>query len=674
MKSANWMIFILCLFMALSHANAITATDQSDQTTLEEIVVTASKLPQPREEITQKVDVIERERIDFTPFIQRNISEIFRYQPGTFVNPLSRNDANWGSYGGLGPKYNVYMLDGLPIDSFADLMSLDPLILERAEVHRGPASVMYPTYLAMDFAGNQSPLAGITNLVVKEKIKKPETIIGAGYGSWNTITARAYHQGTGGNIHYFFGGTYEKSDYTDYGTKDSWLHILNDPDYYKTRLFAKATYFIDGQDSHKISLFAHHTEHHGDVGRPNRDYDHTYTTMNLAYSNAFSEIFDVQLKAGYRGYDRNWDEDNYPDLSLRSRDGVHQDIVPMDLAFHFKHGGGLLTLGSDAQWATYETTSEVKGIESKGNDMEAWTVGLYAEETYKIDRWVLRAGGRYSKVEHSYNLLGGVKPEIDDASWDRFLWSAGVRYNFSESISVYANAGSSFVAPSGKSVGGTLSLSDRGVPGRHGQLPNPDLKPEKGIGVDTGIETHPTKALYMGLRGFVTMVDDAIVENVVSRDPSQSQSVNAGKTRSVGLEIEGKYTISDSLEMFANYTFIHTKVDNDIDPAQDDSRIPFVPSHMGNVGFIIRLPWDITVVPYLHVFGKYYDSTDKTYRQSFGPDELINVHIEKLLINNNSWKAKLSLDLNNITDNSYEMPWQFRDPGFNALARIDLMF
>jgi outer membrane receptor protein involved in Fe transport len=346
----------------------------------------------------------------------------------------------------------------------------------------------------------------------------------------------------------------------------------------------------------------------------------------------------------------------------------------MDLALHFRHGEGLLTVGSDAQWATYETTSESKGMERKGNDMEAWTAGIYAEETYKIDRWILRAGARYSKVEHSYDLLGGTKPEIDDASWDRLLWSAGIRYNLSENISLYTNAGSSFIAPSGKSVGGTLSISDRGVPGKHGQLPNPDLKPEKGLGVDAGIETYPTKETYLGLRGSVTMVDDAIVENVVSRDPSQSQSVNAGETRSIGLEIEGKYRISKSLELFANYTYINTKVENDVDLAQDDSDIPFVPSHIGNVGFIIHLPWDLTVVPYVHVFGKYYDSTDKTYRRSFGPNELINVHIEKILLNTSSWKARLSIDLNNITDNSYEMPWQFRDPGFNTLARIDLIF
>ncbi|MEJ5301218.1 MAG: TonB-dependent receptor [Thermodesulforhabdaceae bacterium] len=668
---------IVPLFVAFS-CSFVFADQETSQVKssgeLEEIVVTESKIEQSPRDVTQKIDVITIDQIEMTPFIQRNIAEIFRYQPGTFVNPLSRNDANWGSYGGLGPKYSVYLLDGLPIDSFADLMSLDPIIIERAEVHRGP-STMYSNFLSMDFAGNQSPLSGITNLVLKEKISKPETRISAGYGSWNTITGQAYHQGAAGDFNYFFGGNYEKSDYTNYGTSNSWLHILDDPDYEKIKLYMKATYYIQGDEGHKVSLFAHHTQHNGDVGRPNRDYEHTYDTINLTYSNVINSSMDFALKGGFRRYDRSWDEDMYPNLELRSHDGVKQEIIPLDAVFHLKHGeGGLLSLGGDGQWGSYKTYSESKGIESKGNDMKAYSYGFYAQEKYVLGDWVFKAGGRYSNIEHNYDLLGGVKPEIDDKSWDRFLWNVGVRYNLSEMVSLYSNAGTSFMAPSGKSVGGTLKASDRGVPGKNGQLPNPDLKPEKGLGVDGGVDLKPMKGLSLGFRGFYNSIDDAIVENVVSRDPSQSQSVNAGTAKSYGIEAEARYFFTDFMEVFVNYTYINTTVENDMDPLQDDSNIPFVPDHSGNIGFVFYLPWDLKVAPYIHVFGKYYDSTDKSSRQKFGSQELINIHIEKGLVKASSWQMNLSLDFNNITNNKYEMPWQFKDPGFNTLARIEIKF
>ena len=83
----------------------------------------------------------------------RNLAELMQYTSGQFVNVLSRNDANWGGYAGLGPKYNTYMLDGLPIDSFTDAMSLDPWAFERVEIQKGPAAILYSNYLTMDFAG-----------------------------------------------------------------------------------------------------------------------------------------------------------------------------------------------------------------------------------------------------------------------------------------------------------------------------------------------------------------------------------------------------------------------------------------------------------------------------------------------------------------------------------------
>jgi outer membrane receptor protein involved in Fe transport len=87
----------------------------------EEITVTASKTPQRQKDVTQTVRTIDAEAIAQLPFgPNRNLSELLSHQPGIFVSPLSRNDANWGSNGGMGPKYSSYLLEGLPIDAFVD--------------------------------------------------------------------------------------------------------------------------------------------------------------------------------------------------------------------------------------------------------------------------------------------------------------------------------------------------------------------------------------------------------------------------------------------------------------------------------------------------------------------------------------------------------------------------
>jgi iron complex outermembrane recepter protein len=643
--------------------------------TLEEVVVTAEKVPQTQDRLTQKVDVITEKQIDQITYGKRNITEIFEYQPGTFVNPLSRNDANWGSYGGLGPKYNTYMLEGIPIDNMVDPMSLDYLALEKAEVQRGPAAVMYPNYLSMDFAGNQSPLSGTTNLVLKDIIDRPLTRLDFGYGSYNTYTGRAYNQGRSGNFNYFLGVSYEKSDYTNYGTANSWLNMLKDPNYEKAKLYFKTTYLFDRED-HKISLFGNHTQHTGDVGRPNRDFDNNYDTLNAAYSNQINKILNAQFKIGYRSYDRRWGEDNYPpSLALREHDGVKQQIIPMDLAFNLSHWGkSLFTFGTDYQKATYSTYTETNGISNTGNDVWATNWGLYAQEKLVWEKFDFRFGGRYNTTGQHYNLISGTSPSTTDQSWDKFLWSGGIRYNALKEMAFYGNVGTSFQPPSAKSVGGTLMPQDFGVPGKNGQLPNPSLKPESGIGYDLGADIKVVENLTFGIRGFLNKVNDAIVDNVVSNNPSQTQSVNAGNSTSYGVELEVKHKASKYLEWFANYTYTKTEIKNDVDKDQDGSNIPFVPDYVANLGVTTYLPWDLTISGYLRCVGQYYDSSSKSGRQTFGPYQTVNMKVTKGLYKTKDYGIDLIVDLINLTNNQYTMPWQFKDPGFSAFGSVSFRF
>jgi outer membrane receptor protein involved in Fe transport len=641
---------------------------------LNPIIVTATKIPQQEEYVTQKVDVIEKEEFPNIAYDYGNIAELLTYQPGTFVNVLSRNDANWGSYGGLGPKYNTYLLDGIPIDSFVDGMGIDPWVLDRVEVQRGPAAVMYSNYLSQDFAGNQTPLAGTSNFILREKVEKPLTRILVGGGKYNTFEGKVYHEGNTGNFHYFVGGSYQQSDYTNYGANPSWLSMIDDPDYQKLRLYFKTTYFF--ADDHKISLFGHHMNHTGDVGRPNRDYDHTYDTINLVYAKQINDRLNAQLKAGYRYYDRQWNEDNFPaNLALREQDEVKQTIIPVDLTFSLKHlQKSLLSFGADYQHATYKTYAEVGGINTKGNDASAYNVGVYAQEELIFDKWVIRAGGRYNDTKNTYNLLSGTVPEVGDKSWNKFLWSGGIKFNATEQLSLYTNGGSSFLVPSAKSVGGTLRSTDLGVPGRNGQLPNPNLRPESGTGIDGGVNWGPLKNLKFGLRGFYNVVDDAIVENRVSLDPSQSQSVNAGKSISHGIELEAKQIINQYIQWFANYTYTWTKLKNGVDPDQDRSNLNFVPKYSGNAGLTLSLPKDIFISPYLNAVGVYYDSTSKSGRLKFGPYQTVNVNVRKAFVTTSSGTFNLTVDLYNVLNQKYEMPWQFQNPGFSMFVGLEARF
>lgn len=644
-----------------------------DATSLEalaNIVVTDTKLPQLRNSATQNIAVLHSGEFERQTTYNRNLAELMLYTSGQFVNVLSRNDANWGSYAGLGPKYNSYLLDGVPIDSFVDPMSLDSWAIERIEAYKGPASVLYSNYLSMDFAGNETPLAGTTNLILRERIDASATKVQTGYGSYGTFNGRAYHQDRQGDLSYFFGVGDEKADYTQFGAPDSWLQTVSAPSYNKLKAYGKLSYAF-GRNNHVLSLFTQMTDHNGSMGRPARDFKHAYGTFNLAYSNQLTDSLHVQFKAGERSYDRRFGNDNFPaSLALTSHDQTRQHIRPLDLTLSYLHAGNaMLTAGIDRQTVSYQTDSiGAGGAVTPQNSVNASSNGIYAQEKLQLGDWVLRGGVRHNNIRHDYLMLGGNVPATTGASWSKSLWSLGARYNFSPDLSVYANAGSSFMTPAAKQIGGTVSL-----PTDSGQLPNPVLNPETGVGQDIGIDWRPSNALTLGLRGFANRITSAIVDNVVSVTPSQTRAVNAGSATATGLEFDLEHSLSGDTRWFANLTATHARIDNPTDADQNGTAIPFVPDYVSNLGLATRIGGtDISV--YYHRVGRYWDNASRSGRLPFGNYDMLNVRLQHELKRSEAASTHLFVELNNLANRRFDLPWGFRDPGFNAFAGLSASF
>jgi iron complex outermembrane receptor protein len=644
-----------------------------DTTFLNGIVITASKTPQSQGNITQKIDIITDKKIENSISGNRNISDVLQNQPGNSVSVLSRNDANWGTYGGIGPKYSTFMLQGLPVDAFIDPMALDLSAISRIEVQRGPASVLYSNYLSQDFAGNQSPLAGTVNLVLKEKFDAPATLFSTSYGSYNTLNGQIYHQDIAKNVYYYAGVNYEMSDYTDYGTEGSWLNMQKNPEYRKTKLYGGATWFSD-DEKQKFTVFVNKTMHTGDAGRIYRGFDNNYGVINAGYSLNLSKISCLRVNMGYRSYDRTWQESHFNEIdSLSSNNGAVQHIIPVDVMLTLKHGkANILTAGIDYQGADYNTyTDPLAGYNTFGNKSTALQSGVYIQEELHIGKLIARSGGRFNYTKNNIELVNGGAPGNTSQDWNKFLYSAGLRYNVLKTISLFANIGNSFITPGLKSVGGTIQPGDTE---HSGQLPNPNLKPETGLGIDGGIDWQLDFNIQISARVFHITVNDAIIENAVRQSPSQSQSVNAGKTTSIGFEAEIKQNLNEQFSWFANFTSMKSKISNQSDADQNGGTVPFSPEMLVNAGFSYLAPFGLQVIPSLNYNDGYYDSSSKSGRTKFVPGALLNVHISQTIVSNSRSKVSCFGQFYNLTNNRYEMPWQFQNTGFSVMGGLKVEF
>ena len=675
----------LSLSLVSAPVAADDEADEADVYEMGEVIITGSKLPQTPGNVTQKISIITADDMSSLVLGNGNLAEMLSYSPGNFANVLSRNDANWGSSGGLPHHYKGYMLDGLPIDGFVDLQSLDAWAFQRVEDQRGSASVLYPTYLAMDFNGNQTPLAGTANFILKERVRSTRTSASVYGGSYNTVGGRFFHQRAAGNLHLFFGGHHEDSDYTDYGTEGSWLKMIDSPEYEKTKLYLRGTYYLDDHGQ-RASIYAHRTWHTGDAGRPNRDFGHTYTTLNAGYTNPFADRATIQAKIGYRDFVRRWEEDHIQDhhlregavipdsvgyLALRSEDGVDQSVLPADLSLSIiTRESDVLTVGADYQMVSYETSNEADQPRP-GNDGTATSFGLYAQEEFHWNSVILRAGARYTTISQDVDLLQGAPPGQDSQSWNKFLYSAGARYNQSEDLSVYTNFGTSFRAPSLKSVGGTIPVGSKDS----GHLPNPDLEPESGTSIDLGVNYRPMEGLQVGLRGFNIVIDDQIAQIVVEgTNDNQAQNINAGQTTTNGAELEVTHRLSDMVEWFANYTYTNAEVtDNPTDREKEGAKMNFVPETAIGIGAHLTLAQGLRATITAQSYSGIYGGIDKDAEPLDGY-VLVNARVQYGVSTQDGYDLTLFIEPYNITNQTFEMPWGFQDPGFSANGGLMVSF
>ena len=107
---------------------------------------------------------------------------------------------------------------------------------------------------------------------------------------------------------------------------------------------------------------------------------------------------------------------------------------------------------------------------------------------------------------------------------------------------------------------------------------------------------------------------------------------------------------------------------------KDAGTVPFAPDQVANAGINLGMPFGMMVSTYLNYNNGYYDSSDKTSRNFFKPGALLNVNISQKLAQTQSYKVECFGQFYNITNNRYEMPWQFRNTGFSVMAGIRTSF
>lgn len=170
-------------------------------------------------------------------------------------------------------------------------------------------------------------------------------------------------------------------------------------------------------------------------------------------------------------------------------------------------------------------------------------VGLYVQDQIKLDRWALTIGGREDwATDREKGLYFGTENVDTEQRDHKFTGRIGLAYLFDNGITPYASYSTSF-------------------------QPNPDtdrdgalFKPTEGKQYEIGVKYQPP-----GYDASVTVsAFDLTQKNVTTTDPVNTGfSVQSGEVRSRGMEIEGKASLSNNLNMLASYAYTDAEITED---------------------------------------------------------------------------------------------------------------
>ncbi len=184
--------------------------------------------------------------------------------------------------------------------------------------------------------------------------------------------------------------------------------------------------------------------------------------------------------------------------------------------------------------------------------------GLYVQDQAQWDKVLVTLGGRYDWAEQSsFNRDYGNKSDRDDK---QFTWRGGVNYLFDNGVTPYFSYSESFEP---------ASLTDA-----NGDLFAPSKGKQYEVGVKYVPEDRPivlTGALYQLTK----------TNNLMADPNNPNFSIEGGEIRARGVELEAKAALSASVNVVGSYTY--TDAEYTTDTTYKGNTPAQVPKHMASL-------------------------------------------------------------------------------------------
>lgn len=605
--------------------------EEIEEFALDEIVVTANRVPTKAGETAANVTVITAEQIEKGHY--NNVGQILEHIPGIVM-------VNKGSLGSTsvpyinGSEQVLLMIDGRRMNlpngvggfgmataNLSSFVSIDNI--ERIEIVKGGKSALY----------GADAVGGVINIITKQGEQNQTTVQASG-GNWDSYGYSLANQGKDGNTGWLFTASKKHTgNYVD-GNGNKYNYTAIDQDAYTLRLDQK----LSGGN---LSFAYEHLNDEAELKSAVQFDNIKQHNWDITYNSDNSKNIDYTVKVYQNANHRFGNTDDYFDHDVRIKGFNYQINSKIS-------DGHILTSGID--WRKDEIESSIYG--KKDNTVKA---------VYLQDRW---------EINDKLTLTPGVRYDKNDIYKDKTTPSIALNYKQNQRTTYYTSWGKVFQSPRMDDLYWPHQTYPAwGNPGDPDYYPpstydgNPNLKPETGWNAEIGMHHKFDKTLEGKISYFTRHLDDAIQwKNIGTYDNQYWTPSNVDKQKAHGIEVQLNKQLTSELKTFVGYNYLNlknkTQYDNDF--VKDIN----APDKTWNVGMSYTIDKVSADIKGTAVMGRTNPSfKEKSY---WLWDANLNVKLDK------DYTAYLTV--NNIFDKFYERSAGYPCSGRNYLFGVKATF
>lgn len=625
--------------------------------TLNTMVVTPTGSEKELFDTSLPVNVLNARDLDEK--IAVSMAEIFFNEPGVdvvtagpgSVHPIIR---------GLSGERVLVLVNGVRLSEQRPggnhVFSLDPAQIERVEVVRGPASVLY----------GSDAIGGVMNVTIKGA--DAETGSEARFGGEADVLYESATDGWKESAHLRFGqgrfNGYVGGTYKDAGNIETPEGELANSFHDGYTVWGGGNYIGEGWKANADYSFME-----ADIGIPGpaafaEDYfkgeKHQRLALGFEADNFAGATERLSIVAGWQRHNRHRYRRKVAGLPppIQASGGDMNIKLWLDIDTYTLKPQVVLvpndthrvTVGLDT---FYEDATSARTIRDTASawvnpgfdgvpvipDSTRMGVGAFVQDEITLgDRWIVTPGLRADWIEaqtdgHPRHQLSGEETSESSAA----SGNLGILYRVSNELNLYGNVGRAFRAPT------LLELYFYGPHDVGNDIGDPDLDPETSWNFDIGLKTR-TDRLHTMISAFYNIVDDYIVKE--NQGDGNYRYMNYAHVSLYGAEAGLDYELGGGFSTFASLSYVRGENDD------TGENLPGIPPLKGRYG----VRYDTTLSAenrlWMEVMGLTASDQDKTgpnERETDGytrGDARIGVDL------GNSWSLVAAVE--NFTDELYQ--------------------